>query len=84
MHLKIDWLVPFVEKALALRKRMQLEAVLMEIDKVTVVANAIEHNFLEKIAEVKQVLERDKKIVFDSMSVFGPIEQEQCLGKDLC
>uniref|UniRef100_A0A803L897 KIB1-4 beta-propeller domain-containing protein n=1 Tax=Chenopodium quinoa TaxID=63459 RepID=A0A803L897_CHEQI len=74
----------YLEKALALRKRMQLEAVLMEIDKVTVVANAIEHNFLEKIAEVKQVLERDKKIVFDSMSVFGPIEQEQCLGKDLC
>lgn len=84
MHLKVDWLVPFVEKALALHKSMQLEAVLAEIDKATVVARDMERKFLEKIAEVKEGLKRDRKIVSDCLPLFGPTDRDQCLGEGLC
>ncbi|KNA03652.1 hypothetical protein SOVF_207070 [Spinacia oleracea] len=82
ISVKVDWLVPFVEKALALHKRKPLEAALAELEKAKAKVEEMNRKFLAEMAEIKQGFSTDKKqIVCKSICV--QIDTDKCLSEGL-
>ncbi|KMT10111.1 hypothetical protein BVRB_5g118740 [Beta vulgaris subsp. vulgaris] len=76
MRLKVDWLTPFVEKVLMMHKSKQLQASLVELKAKT---EEMEQKFLSDMAEMKQRLDKNIRLVSESIKV----DHSKCLGEGL-
>ncbi|KAL2935715.1 Ribosomal RNA large subunit methyltransferase K/L [Bienertia sinuspersici] len=83
MRLKVDWLAPCVENALAIHKSNQLQASLLELEKAKARAEEMEQKFLSEMAEMKRGLDNDIRLLTKKMPVSGQIDQKKCLGEGL-
>ncbi|XP_021762822.1 F-box protein SKIP23-like [Chenopodium quinoa] len=81
MQLKVDWLVPFVEKAVALNKSRQLAVALMELEKAKA---HVEELKLKLLAESEKPDSGLNLAVVESISASGPIDLDKCLGEGVC
>lgn len=86
MNLRVEWLSPFVEKAVALHISKPIIAALAELDKA--IARAIEmkmkvSNDLINMDELVKELEKDRIQLFERMPISGPVDLDQCLAKRL-
>lgn len=79
MQLKVDWLTPFVEKALVMHKNKPLQASLLELEKAKASAEETEKKFLAEMAEMKKELDRDIRLVSESL----PMNPDKYLGDGL-
>lgn len=81
MQLKVDWLSPFVEKAVALYKSRQLAVALMELEKAKA---HVEELKLKLLAESEKPDSGLKIAVVETLSASGPIDFDKCLGEGVC
>ncbi|XP_056684383.1 uncharacterized protein [Spinacia oleracea] len=70
MHLKLEWLVPFVEKALVLHK-----------EKITMELEMVESELEAELCEVKRRLVEQRKLVSESQLVSTPFDVKDVLSK---
>ncbi|XP_056684528.1 uncharacterized protein [Spinacia oleracea] len=80
LRFKLDWLVPFVEKALALHKNKEkLEAIIeLEATKSKLVVEMREVK--ERLCEVEERLDEQRKLVPESLLVSAPLDVKDLLG----
>lgn len=86
LSLRVEWLVPFVEKAVALHISKPMIAALAELDKAIARANAMKMKVSDDLAnmdELVKALEKDRICIFERMPIPGPINLDQCLAKGL-
>uniref|UniRef100_A0A803L891 F-box domain-containing protein n=1 Tax=Chenopodium quinoa TaxID=63459 RepID=A0A803L891_CHEQI len=82
-RLSVGWLVPFVQRALALHKNKPLIEYLMAIDKEKAQVDKEERDFLARTAQVKQELEERRACLSAKISIPEPINLDQSLGEGL-
>ncbi|XP_021733525.1 uncharacterized protein LOC110700313 [Chenopodium quinoa] len=78
MQLKVDWLVPFVEKAVALNKSRQLAVALMELEKAKA---HVEELKLKLLAESEKP---DSRLNLAAVESISAIDLDKCLGEGVC
>ncbi|KAL2935856.1 hypothetical protein RDABS01_018974 [Bienertia sinuspersici] len=81
--LKVDWLVPFVDRALAIRKNKPLIESIMAIEEEKAQADEEEREFLMQSAKKKQELEEKRVSVSSNLPFSEPFDLDQCLGEGL-
>ncbi|KAL2935716.1 F-box protein SKIP23 [Bienertia sinuspersici] len=82
MHFKVDWLTPFVEKALAVYKSKPLIDSLKEFDEAKIRAQETKLKVLDELAKLDEV-EEDREFIFEKIPVLESVDLDQCLGEGL-
>lgn len=86
VRFKVQWLVPFVEKATALHQSKPLIDGLTEIDKKIALFEEKKAKFVEELTtmeEVQKELKEEKKLLSEKIPIKEHDHLDQCIGEGL-
>ncbi|KAL2935721.1 putative selenide water dikinase [Bienertia sinuspersici] len=83
MQCKVDWLVPFIEKALAVHLCKPAVDFLKEFDEAKSRAKETKLKLLDELAKLDEV-EEDMKFIFEKIPRLEYVDLDESLGEGIC
>ncbi|XP_021762678.1 F-box protein SKIP23-like [Chenopodium quinoa] len=83
LQLRVEWLEPFVEKAIKLHQSKPMVDALEDLEKYIARTKEMKIKFTKELAnleEVEKELEEDKTLISKEIPIVGQIDLDQCIG----
>lgn len=86
LNLRVEWLEPFVEKAMKLHRIKLIIRALEDVEKSIAETKEMKMKLSKELANSDQVVEEpqeDEALVYDRILIEGNVDLDQCIGKGL-